>query len=81
MSDSGDSSQATPEKGPDSTGDGLPDGGPTRGEVQQAAHATQWPGEVSRKQACFLLSSSGVCLACAVLPNLTFSGAVNLCLL
>ena len=29
VTDSGDSSRATPEKGSDSTGDGLPDGGPT----------------------------------------------------
>ena len=80
MSDSHDSSQATPEKGPDSTGDGHPDGGPTpaRASPARAAPRTrQEPGEVSSKPACFLLSVSAVCQGFAGLPNLLLSGGTE----
>ena len=62
---------------------GSPMEAPPAREVQPAGAAPerQWPGEVSIKPPCFLLSRSAVCLAFAVLSNLILSRALDPCLL
>lgn len=83
VNDSGDSLHATPEEGPDNTGDELQMMAPPAKVAHPAGQpldAASWRGQHKASLFAPVLSNRGVCLAFAVLPNLIFSGAPDLCL-